>query len=219
MIEMVSKEFRAPLTSIRGATRALERQGMVPDAAQPLLAGLESGTQRLVDLVAAVSAVLETEDATGPMRIDTFSVKSLLRRVVDHLGVRDPGARVTFAIEPTALTCRTDPELLYQLLRHLVENAVKFSDRRAAVRESIRLRGYGPGSGYRRADGPQGVERSRNWHDRGSLAQGTRARLIRRDATRARARRNRGIRGSTRGRDRRHPHDPRHESGVPPRLM
>lgn len=128
MIEMVSKEFRAPLTSIQGATRALERQGMMPDEARPLIAGLESGTQRLVDLVAAVSAVLETEDATGPMRIDTFSVKSLLRRVVDHLGVRDPGARVTFVIEPTALTCRTDPELLYQLLRHLVENAVKFSD-------------------------------------------------------------------------------------------
>jgi signal transduction histidine kinase len=128
MIEMVSKEFRAPLTTIRGATDALERRGMVPDEARPLLAGLESGTQRLVDLVAAVSAVLEAEDATGPMRIDTFSVKSLLRRVVDHLGVRDPGARVTFAIEPSALTCRTDPELLYQLLRHLVENAVKFSE-------------------------------------------------------------------------------------------
>lgn len=40
---------------------------------------------------------------------------------------------MTFAIEPTALTCRTDPELLYQLLRHLVENAVKFSDEEVRV--------------------------------------------------------------------------------------
>ena len=128
MIEMVSKEFRAPLTSIRAATQSLERQGMVPEEARPLLAGLESGTQRLVDLVAAVSAVLEDEDTTGPMRIDTFSVKSLLRRVVDHLGVRDPRTRVTFAIEPRALTCRTDPVLLYQLMLHLIENAVKYSE-------------------------------------------------------------------------------------------
>lgn len=128
MIEMVSREFRAPLTSIRGATQALERQGVVPEDARPILDGLESGTQRLVELVDAVSTVLETEGAEGPTRIDTFSVKSLLRRVVDHLGVRDPDARVSYSIERAALTCTTDPELLYQLLGHLVENALKRSE-------------------------------------------------------------------------------------------
>ena len=134
VIETVSKEFRSPLTVLRGATHALERDGMVSEEAKPMLLGLESGTQRLVDLVAAVSAVLETEDRGGGLRWDTFSVKALLTRVVDHLGVRDPQGRVQVEIEPAARTCEADPELLYQLLRHLVENAVKFSDERVDVR-------------------------------------------------------------------------------------
>ncbi len=128
MVEMVSREFRSPLSVVSAATHALERRGMVSEEGQPLLEGLSSGTERLVDLVEAVSAVLETDDHGGGLRWDTFSIRALLTRVVDHLGIRDPWSRVKIQIDRPALTCQADPELLYQLLRHLVENAVRGSE-------------------------------------------------------------------------------------------
>ena len=134
MVSMVSKEFRAPLTVVTSATQGLKREGMVSPDAVPLLEGLESGTGRLVLLVDAVGTVLEVDDHGKGLNWDTFSVKTLLKRVVDHLGIREPWSRVTIEIASNARTCRSDPEFVGQLLQHLIEVAVRSSDGEVVVR-------------------------------------------------------------------------------------
>lgn len=128
VIESVSHEFRSPLAVIRGVTHALEKEGAVSDTARPMVAGLESASQRLVDLVTAVGAVLETEERATLVGHDIFSTVGLLTRVIDRLGVRDARSRVKVAVDRSSGACVCDAELLSQLLRHLIENAVKFSD-------------------------------------------------------------------------------------------
>ncbi|HEY6567315.1 MAG TPA: HAMP domain-containing sensor histidine kinase [Actinomycetota bacterium] len=134
MAEMVSKEFRAPLTVVSSATQALKRDGMVSQEAISLLEGLESGTERLSLLVDAVGTVLEAEDHGSGLNWDTFSVKTMLKRTVDHLGIRDPWSRVTIEIASDAGSCRSDPEFLAQLLQHLLEFAARSSDAEISVR-------------------------------------------------------------------------------------
>jgi signal transduction histidine kinase len=128
LIETVSREFRSPLSVIRGIGHALQQAGSVREEVRPMMVGLETSTQRLVDLVTAVSAVLELEERAPLLGQDVFSVEKLLARVIDHLGVTDPQGRVRVSVERHARACICDAELLSQLLRHLMENAVRFSD-------------------------------------------------------------------------------------------
>src|SRR6185503_16386557 len=54
-------------------------------------------------------------------------MRDVMDHVLDHLGVRDPRSRVSVAVDPNAEIFISDRELLGQLLRHVIENAVKFS--------------------------------------------------------------------------------------------
>ena len=153
LIETVSHEFRSPLAVMRGIGHALQKEGAVSEELRPLVAGLESSTQRFVDLVTAVSAVLEIDERAPLVGRDIFSVEELLQRVVDHLGIRDPWSRVSLSVDRAAWTCVCDAELLSQLLRHLVDNAVKFSEGQVEVAVSrptddtfvFRISDRGPG--------------------------------------------------------------------------
>ena len=154
VIATVSHEFRTPLTTIVGVARTLEVHGMVVDEGLPLLMGLLDSTRRLVDLVTTVGAVMEHD--TSFVRPEPFVVRELLDQVIEHIGVRDPHGRVAVEIDPRAELAICDRDILGQLLRHIVENAVKFSPPSALVklhvgRENtrliIRVQDQGPGIG------------------------------------------------------------------------
>ena len=127
VIATVSHEFRTPLTVITGVARTLEAQDMVSPEGIPLLEGLSDATRRLTDLVNAVGAVMDGASSETFVRRETVVLRDVLTRIVLTLGVRDPKSRVSFDVEPNAELFTSDPELLGQLLRHIIENAVKFS--------------------------------------------------------------------------------------------
>ncbi len=131
VIATVSHEFRTPLTTIVGVARTLEIHEMVTTAGLPLLDGLTGATQRLVDLVATVGAVLEHDESL--IRVEPIVVRELLGRVIEHIGVRNPHANVVVEIDPHAELALSDREILGQLLRHIIENAVEFSPPGEAV--------------------------------------------------------------------------------------
>jgi signal transduction histidine kinase len=134
MVEMVSKEFRAPLTVVSASAQALTHEGMVTDAALPLLDGLGTGIRRLTDVVDAVEIVLTDEDHGTGLRWDTFTIGPLLSKIVDHLGIRDPWARVAITVEGPARVCQGDPELLSQMLHNLIDVCVRSSEGKINVK-------------------------------------------------------------------------------------
>ncbi len=127
VIATVSHEFRTPLTVITGVAHTLETHGMVSAEGVPLLEGLAGATRRLTDLVNAVGAVMDDASSGAFVRSETVVIRDVLTRVLLTLGVRDPKNRVSFEVEPEAELFTSDTELISQLLRHIVENAVKFS--------------------------------------------------------------------------------------------
>ncbi|MGZ5297064.1 MAG: ATP-binding protein [Actinomycetota bacterium] len=154
VIATVSHEFRTPLTIITGVARTLEVHRMVSTDGAPLLSGLMDAARRLTDLVNTVGAVLDGSDDATFVRLEPIVLRDVMEHVLDHLGVRDPRNRVSVQLDADAEIFISDRELLSQLLRHVIENAVKFSPadeqvevrvRRERGRLEIRVADRGPG--------------------------------------------------------------------------
>lgn len=127
VIATVSHEFRTPITVIGGVARTLEAQGMVSAEGTPLLAGLTAATRRLTDLVNTVGAVLDDAGSDTFVRREPIILVELISHVLVNLGVRDAKSRVQIEIATGADVLVSDRELLGQLLRHVIDNAVRFS--------------------------------------------------------------------------------------------
>jgi signal transduction histidine kinase len=154
VIATVSHEFRTPLTVITGVARTLEVHRMVSGEGESLLTGLMDAARRLTDLVNTIGAVIDGSPDQKFIRLEPIVLRDVMDHVLDHLGVRDPRNRVSVEIDANAEIFISDRELLSQLLRHVIENAVKFSPAEEPVevrvlrergRMEIRVADRGPG--------------------------------------------------------------------------
>lgn len=128
VVSTVAHEFRSPLTVINGVARMLEKEDAIPEQFEPLFQGLMESTDRLIDLVTTMGSVLDGREGTAFLRTETAVTRELLNTMLTRVPARGATSRVTLKVEPDAEFVQTDKELLEQLLRHVVENALKFSD-------------------------------------------------------------------------------------------
>jgi signal transduction histidine kinase len=142
-VSLVSHELRTPITAVYGGAQLLAQQGTDLDAVtrRELLGDIvaESGRlermlANLLDLAAIQAGRLEP--ATEPVL-----VQPLAQRVAGEVAVRSP--RHEFVVEAPAAVppVEADPALLEQVLRNLLENAVKYSPEGGIVRTTVRAEG------------------------------------------------------------------------------
>jgi len=155
VIATVSHEFRTPLTIIEGVSSTLERHDLVAGAGRSLLDSLRSASHRLHDLVDALLTAAEGTERQEVQRRPVV-LSEVIRAVVDGLASFDARSRVRVVAIADGDTVMSDPAMLEPLLRHIIENALKFSPPGSAVDISIaralrevevRVRDRGPGIG------------------------------------------------------------------------
>jgi signal transduction histidine kinase len=154
VIATVSHEFRTPLTIIQGVSKTLDGQGLVAEAGRPLVESLGEAGRRLDDLVAAVLAAAEGVERESRVAWSPVDLTDLCRELADGLATIGGPERVRFTPEGGSEIIVTDRAMVRAILRHLVENALKFSPADSPVDVSsanvidgveIRVRDRGPG--------------------------------------------------------------------------
>lgn len=159
LVQLVSHEFRTPLTIIRGCFETLSgRQGAVASPFHELLQATERSVDRLQEMVDVVLAAADELDtgATPQVPVD-------LGQLVDHaarsLGSEVPG-RLRLDIPANTIVVTVEP-YLWLAVRCLLDNAAKFSpaeervhvlfvQRTRGVEISVTDRGPGLPDGFER---------------------------------------------------------------------
>jgi signal transduction histidine kinase len=138
-IATVSHELRTPLTVIEGVSKTLDQRGWVADPGRPLLDSLHRANRRLDELIAAMLAAAEGQ----PLNIEPVMLKWVCAEVARGLERFEGPTRVRFAWDAGPPVVASDPDIVKQVLRHVIENALKFSPIGSPVSMSVERTGDG----------------------------------------------------------------------------
>jgi signal transduction histidine kinase len=142
LLTNMEHELRTPLTSMIGYAEAIgdeaagKAEGMVTDFAHSIA---QSG-RRLVDTLDGVMTLAKLEAGEMELGSDAVAPETLLRQVADEMRPRAKEAEVALEVgscDP-AIRVRASTEGLEIVLRHLVANAIKFTEAGGTVWVRVR---------------------------------------------------------------------------------
>lgn len=159
----VSHELWAPLRAIDGFAALLEeRDGVRMDGdARAHLARIRRASGRMGKLLDDLLRLLSV--ARAPLHRDDVDLAELARDVVARMRRRDPSRDVTFEA-PERLVVRGDAQLLDLALDTLLDNAWKFTARRAHAHVQLGAVGSGDATAYFVRDDGVGFDAERARH-------------------------------------------------------
>jgi signal transduction histidine kinase len=133
----IAHDLRGPLRRIDALGETLARH---PERSGPLTARIHEAVQRMATLIDSLLRLSGLEYADlADQRVDLTSVA---RQAADTLAASDPRRQARFRIAEH-LEARGDPDLLGVLVWNLLENAWKFTSRRALADIEVGSRGEG----------------------------------------------------------------------------
>jgi signal transduction histidine kinase len=132
-MSMVNHELRTPLTGIRGFAELLRESGadLSREDATEFVDAIWTESGHLSRLVDDVLVVLRLEAGGLPVSLQPVDAGAVARAVAGAVPI--PTDRELTMDLPDPLWVRADPDRLFQVLRNLVENAVKYGGMRISV--------------------------------------------------------------------------------------
>src|SRR5262245_49633553 len=127
----VSHEFRTPLTVVRGYSEFLLEDPAYAGSADVLRVMVES-CDRVIDLVDTLMDVsrIEQGEAEGVLQVQDLDLREVTAASVDMLrsAAAKKSVRVELDFPDQGFALQGDRSLIHQVVRKLVDNAVKYSD-------------------------------------------------------------------------------------------
>jgi signal transduction histidine kinase len=127
-VAITSHELRTPITAIRGFVRTLERNmdRLSAEQVTSFMGIIDRQSRRLAHLVEDLLFVSKIEAGTIRLLIEHVELGHFLRESAESAGP-EAKSRVEVRAEPAGATVSIDPQRVEQILRNLVDNALKFS--------------------------------------------------------------------------------------------
>ena len=123
-----SHDLRQPVQSLVLLTSALAmRLGDHP--ASTLVGSLEASMDALCRLLDAILDISKLDAGTVSPSVQAVSLGAIFARLEEEYRLRAAEKGVAFRSVPTDVTLNADPALLERIIRNLVENALRYTDR------------------------------------------------------------------------------------------
>lgn len=147
----VSHELRTPLTSIHGYLQTIRQdvEDKRYDQLEPFIKIVDGNVERLRRLVEDLLDLSSLESGKA-LHIETVPLRELTQSVLDQLPFQDHVLKLNFEAE----TLQADPQRLSQVLRNLLENAIRYVPKGRTVEVSWRELPDGGVALHVRDDGP-----------------------------------------------------------------
>lgn len=134
LLDSVTHELRTPLTSIRAAATALVSQ---PNLSQPerieLASVVDEESSRLDRLIGQAIEMAQFDAAAVTLRRQAQAVQELVDTTLDEMQNLLRDRTVEVHVEGGIPAVPMDRELIHRALRHLIENAVRYSPSGSAI--------------------------------------------------------------------------------------
>ena len=139
-----SHELRTPLASIIGYVETLREEGAQVDRAtsERFLSTIQREAKRLQSLVADLMSLSRIEAEKHEVPTARVDFSALVERAARDAAGSERGERLAFSIAP-GLAVEGDAQQLEQVVRNLVDNALKYGDPAEAVEISAQAAGAG----------------------------------------------------------------------------
>ncbi|MGI8775474.1 MAG: ATP-binding protein [Actinomycetota bacterium] len=133
-VAMIGHELRTPLTIVKGYTKMLLKklEGITKEDAADALTTIDARANQLERLLEDLLYVSKIESHAAKLRMDTTNLHQVVHLVMSEILAEYPDADVKVEI-PQELTWACDETKVGLVLRHLIENAVKYSETPADV--------------------------------------------------------------------------------------
>jgi signal transduction histidine kinase len=128
-MSVLGHELRSPLTAIRGAaTLLLHAHLELPaEKVSELLAVIDGAAARMADRVEDVLVAGRLDGSRQRVLVEDVDLSGIIADVLVAARARNPGRRLRAQGIVEGITVRADQQRVTQVLRVLVENAVRFS--------------------------------------------------------------------------------------------
>jgi two-component system sensor histidine kinase KdpD len=138
LLDSLAHDIKTPLTSIKAAVTSLLSNPAPSD--RELLTIINEEADRLNQLAAEVIAMARVEAGKLHLEKHPVNVADLIEGALGELGARS-GRTVVVNLPPRLPLAECDPEFVQQVVKQLLENALKYSPEGAAVTVSAERKG------------------------------------------------------------------------------
>jgi two-component system sensor histidine kinase KdpD len=128
LIDSLNHELRTPLTAIRAAaTTLMDGSGLDDDTRQELASIVDEESSRLDSLIGEAMEVAEIESDGIRVKAEPLHTGTFLEQAVEQSHDQLAHHRVTIIVQQPDNPVWFDPHLIGRVLRHLLENAARYT--------------------------------------------------------------------------------------------
>ncbi|MDX1620037.1 MAG: ATP-binding protein [Nitriliruptorales bacterium] len=141
-VAVIGHELRTPLTLIKGYARTLGVKGDdMPEATRrQATSAISDHAERLERLIEDLLLVSRIERGRPPLSLDRTDLYAVMHQVVAEVRNRHQERRIELTAD-SPMPWVVDAVKVQQVLHHLLDNAIKFSDDDAPIEVSVRVEG------------------------------------------------------------------------------
>ncbi|MCR4736037.1 MAG: HAMP domain-containing histidine kinase [Treponema sp.] len=126
----VSHELKTPLAVISGQASLLLRWGKKdPEQLEKSLGAIKNETKSMQTIIDNLLQISRYESGSLKPEIEVIHIKELFFRLKSEFASLVPNVKINIADISDNLKCKSDVELLHQILTILISNSVKFCDK------------------------------------------------------------------------------------------